>query len=142
MKKFSFPGGWFGIGAALGTIALAAPAIAETSVAYCDTTEFAINIFNRQGQLDPEAPGSNDLFMRIYDRQDSIAFINGVQVSFREGTYANTDGTFYTNLRGENEWKLFIPENAGTVDPESPSAKSCVLFRDDDVFATGQSRRI
>ncbi|MGF1459420.1 MAG: hypothetical protein ACFBSG_10380 [Leptolyngbyaceae cyanobacterium] len=128
----------------LGAIAFSSPVRAEVTVAYCDTPRFAINIFNRNDELDQESPDRDILLVRIYDRQDSISFINGIRVSAENAIYNGVDGVYYTNLRGENEWKLFVPDNpGGGLDPEAPGADAdrCALFRDDELMELGQGSR-
>jgi hypothetical protein len=69
------------VGVVVGTIAIALPAQAETMEAYCDTPSFAIKIYNLDDELDPESPSRGDLYVRIYDRDDNLSFINGVPVT-------------------------------------------------------------
>jgi hypothetical protein len=129
---------------AVGAIALATPVQAETMEAYCDTPSFAIKIFNRDNELDPESPNRGQLYVRIYDRQDNASFINGVPVAEEMAVYNDVEGSNYTNLRGENEWRLFVPANpGGGLDPEAPGAENyrCALFRDGDLMEMGQGQR-
>lgn len=132
-------------GLMVGAIAIAPTAAqAETMEAYCDTPSFAIKIYNRDDELDPESPSRGDLYVRIYDREDNISFINGVPVTEEESSYNNVEGSYYTNLRGENEWQLFVPANpGGGLDPEAPGASDyrCALFRDGDLLEFGQAKR-
>jgi len=133
-----------GLSVALGAIAVATPAQAETMEAYCDTPSFAIKVFNRDNELDPESPDRGQLYVRIYDREDNISFINGVPVSEEAAVYNDVEGSNYTNLRGENEWQLFVPDNpGGGLDPEAPGAENyrCALFRDGDLMEMGQGQR-
>jgi len=128
----------------VGAIAVSLPAQAETIEAYCDTPGFAIKVFDRDNELDQESPDRGQLYMRIYDRDDNISFINGVTATEEGGTYNDVEGSYYTNLRGENEWKLFVPDNpGGGLDPEAPGAENyrCALFRDGDLMETGQGQR-
>jgi hypothetical protein len=128
----------------VGTIAIALPAQAETMEAYCDTPSFAIKIYNLDDELDPESPSRGDLYVRIYDRDDNLSFINGVPVTAEESDYNNIAGSYYTNLMGENEWQLFVPANpGGGLDPEAPGANDyrCALFRDGDLLEFGQAQR-
>lgn len=127
-----------------GAIAPVSPAYAETMEAYCDTPNFAIKIFNRDDELDPESPNRGQLYVRIYDRQDNISFINGVPVVEEAVVYNDVEGSNYTNLLGENEWRLFVPANpGGGLDPEAPGAENyrCALFRDGDLMEMGQGQR-
>jgi len=133
-----------GLGLAVGAIALPTPAQAETMEAYCDTPSYAIKIFNRDNELDPESPSRGDLYVRIYSREDNASFINGVPVVEEETTYNEVSGSNYTNLRGANEWRLFVPDNpGGDLDPEAPGAENyrCALFRDGELMEMGQGQR-
>jgi hypothetical protein len=98
---------------------LASSARADYSIAYCDAENHAVNIY-REG--DPESPTS-ELKMRIYHRADGITFLNTLA-----DRNPNPEGYNYSNIRGENEWTLFIPNN-----PDSP----CTLSRDGEVFDQG-----
>ena len=133
-----------GLGLAVGAIALPTPAQAETMEAYCDTPSYAIKIFNRDNELDPESPSRGDLYVRIYSREDNASFINGVPVEEAEAVYNEVAGSNYTNLRGANEWRLFVPDSpGGGLDPEAPGAANyrCALFRDGDLLERGQGQR-
>jgi hypothetical protein len=141
-----------GISTFVGTMLLSNPLDAEPApsrereVAYCNTAEFAIKIYTQEG-LDPEAPGADDTFIRIYDRSDNLSFINSTPVSHQSTSMNNMTGTVYENLRGENQWQLFVATNPGEgFDPESPNANpsagvhQCVLSRDGETIAYGQGR--
>jgi hypothetical protein len=122
-----------------------APAEREQEIAYCDTEEYAIKIFTQAGNR-PSIAGA-DAMIRIYDRSDNATFINRTPVSQDQGVENGIVGTVYENLRGENQWQLFIARDAGAgFDPESPSADpnagvhQCILSRDGDVMAYGEGR--
>ncbi|MEO1068489.1 MAG: hypothetical protein AAFW95_05130 [Cyanobacteria bacterium J06638_6] len=112
-----------GIGLALGGIALAgmAPerAKADFSIAYCDGEKTAVNVY-RSG--DPESP-SSVLKMRLYSRADGVVFLDG-----EANREPNPEGYNYSNIRGANQWSLFIANS-----PESP----CTLSRDGEVYDQG-----
>ncbi len=106
-------------GALAGLAVIADPAGAEFSTAYCDGAAYAVNVY-RAG--DPEAPGSA-LTIRLYSRADGVIFLN--TEASRE---PNPEGYNYSNLRGENEWTLFIPNN---------ESLPCTLSRDGTVIDRG-----
>jgi hypothetical protein len=118
---------------------------AEVEVAYCNTDDFAIKIYQLEG-FDSESE-RNGTFIRIYDRADNISFINGTLVSRETVVKNGISGTAYENLRGENQWELFMSENPGEgFDPESPNADpdvgihQCILSRDGEVMDYGEGR--
>lgn len=91
------------------------PAQAEFSIAYCDGAAYATRIYRVGG---PEAP----LTMRLYSRADGVTFLN------TEANRApNPEGYIYSNVRGENQWELSIP-NQGN---------SCTLSRNGTVVDSG-----
>lgn len=94
------------------------PAEAEFSIAYCDGAAYATNIY-RTG--DPEAPGS-ELTMRIYYRADRAVFLNTAA-----NRAPNPEGYTYSNIRGENQWEVFIPNHSDT----------CTLSRNGEVVDRG-----
>lgn len=98
------------------------PAEAEFSIAYCDGSAYATNIY-RAG--DPEAPGSA-LTMRIYSRADRMVFLNTAA-----NRAPNPEGYIYSNTRGERQWELFIPNNGNT----------CTLSRNGEVVDRGTVTR-
>lgn len=106
-------------GAIAGLAVIADPAEAEFSTAYCDGADYAVNIY-RTG--DPEAPGSA-LTMRLYSRADGVTFLN--TEASRE---PNPEGYNYSNLRGENQWTLFIPNS---------ESLQCTLSRNGTVVDRG-----
>jgi hypothetical protein len=116
------------LGSALmaGILALAGvamrPAQAEFSIAYCDGAAYATNIY-RSG--DPEAPGSA-LTIRIYSRADRITFLNTAA-----NRAPNPEGYAYSNIHGENQWELFMPNNDNT----------CTLSRNGTVADRGTVTR-
>jgi hypothetical protein len=93
------------------------PASADYRIAYCDGNAYAINIFYPG---DPE--GGSPLTMRLYSRADRVVFLN-TEVK-RE---PNPEGYNYSNIRGENQWELFIPNGSST----------CTLSRNGRVVDTG-----
>lgn len=97
------------------------PASADYSIAYCDGAAYAINIFYPG---DPES--GSPLTMRLYSRTDQIVFLN-TEVK-RE---PNPEGYNYSNIRGENQWELFIPNGSST----------CTLSRDGQAVDTGTVTR-
>jgi hypothetical protein len=86
----------------LGT--LVRPAHADFTTAYCDGNNYATNI-HYPG--DPE--GGEPLTMRIYYRPDEVVFLN--TEARRE---PNPEGYNYSNMRGEDQWELFIPNGSST----------------------------
>jgi hypothetical protein len=92
---------------------------ADFTIAYCDGEKVATNIY-RSG--DPESP-SSVLKMRLYSRADGVVFLN--TDANRE---PNPEGYNYSNIRGENQWTLFIANS-----PDSP----CTLSRDGEVYDQG-----
>jgi hypothetical protein len=122
-----------------------APAEREQEIAYCNTEEFAIKIYTLEGSR-PSISGA-DAMIRIYDRSDDATFINGTPVSQEQGLKNGIVGTVYENLRGENQWQLFMARDAGAgFDPESPNADpaagvhQCILSRDGNIMAIGEGR--
>jgi hypothetical protein len=113
---------WLGC-AALGLIAhtiwAAQPVDANFSIAYCDAQNHAINIY-RDG--DPEQPNAA-LKMRIYYRPDGITFLN--TEASRE---PNPEGYNYSNIQGERQWTLFMPNS---------ETSQCVLSRNGEVVDRG-----
>lgn len=69
----------------------------ETTLALCDTPSQSIRIYQTEGQL----------YMRAYDRQDRIVWINHTPVS----ADVNPEGILYKNLRGEQSATLFASTN-------------------------------
>lgn len=106
-------------GTMMGLAVMADSAQAEFSIAYCDGAAYAVNVY-RTG--DPEAPGSA-LTIRLYSRADGVTFLN--TEASRE---PNPEGYNYSNLRGENQWTLFIPNN---------ESLQCTLSRNGTVIDTG-----
>lgn len=94
------------------------PAEAEFSIAYCDGAANAVNIY-RAG--DPEAPGS-ELTIRLYSRADRMVFLNTAA-----NRAPNPEGYTYSNISGERQWELFIPNNGDT----------CTLSRNGEVVDRG-----
>jgi hypothetical protein len=118
----------------------------EREVAYCNTEDFAIKIYQLEG-LDSANESSRDAFIRIYDRNDQATFINRTPVSRQTVVKNDISGIAYENLRGENQWELFVTANPGEgFDPESPNADpnagvhQCILSRDGEVMAYGEGR--
>jgi hypothetical protein len=110
------------MGALVGTAVAMQPAQAEFSIAYCDGAAYATNIY-RSG--DPEAAGSA-LTMRIYSRADRVTFLN------TEANRApNPEGYTYSNIHGERQWELFMPNNDNT----------CTLSRNGTVVDRGTVTR-
>lgn len=97
---------------------IADPAGADFTIAYCDGAAYATNIY-RTG--DPESPDST-LNIRIYSRADRTTFLN--TAAKRE---PNPEGYNYSNIRGERQWELFIPNNGST----------CTLSRNGTVVDLG-----
>jgi hypothetical protein len=106
-------------GALTGVTLMANPAEAEFSIAYCDGVAYAANVY-RSG--DPEAPGSA-LTIRLYSRADDVTFLN--TEANRE---PNPEGYNYSNLRGENQWTLFVPNS---------ESSQCTLSRNGTVVDRG-----
>ncbi|MFH7242543.1 MAG: hypothetical protein ACHWZW_06790 [Spirulina sp.] len=110
-----------GIAVAAGTLAslslIERPAQADFSIAYCDGDAYAINIYYPG---DPES--GSPLTMRLYYRADRVVFLN-TEVK-RE---PNPEGHTYSNVLGENQWELFIPNGSDT----------CTLSRDGQAVDTG-----
>jgi hypothetical protein len=98
------------------------PADADFSIAYCDGAAYATNIY-RSG--DPEAPGST-LTIRIYSRADRMVFLNTAA-----NRAPNPEGYTYSNIRGERQWELFIPNNGDT----------CTLSRNGEAVDRGTVTR-
>lgn len=92
---------------------------AETTIAYCDTESFAINVY-RTGAAD--TPDS-ELKIRIYYRTDEITFLDTPA-----DRAPNPEGYDYTNQLGENDWKLFVPNS---------EASQCSLTRDGELMESG-----
>jgi hypothetical protein len=122
-----------------------APAEREQEIAYCNTEEFAIKIFTYEGSR-PSISGA-DAMIRIYDRSDDATFINGTDVSQDRGLKNGLVGTVYENLRGEDQWQLFMARDAGAgFDPESPNANpdagvhQCILSRNGSIISYGEGR--
>lgn len=120
----------------------------EREVAYCNTDSFAIKIYTPAiSDQDPEAPSAEEAFVRIYNRSDDTTFINHTPVSQESIVKNGIAGMAYENLRGENQWQLFVASNPGAgFDPESPNADpdagihQCLLSRDGDVLEYGEGR--
>ncbi|MBE9138742.1 hypothetical protein IQ254_16330 [Nodosilinea sp. LEGE 07088] len=119
---------WYSKAVACGALALGgiafsavAPGLvkADFTIAYCNGEKVATNIY-RSG--DPEAP-SSALNMRLYARADRAVFLD--TAANRE---PNPEGYNYSNIRGENQWTLFIANS-----PESP----CTLLRNGEVYDQG-----
>ncbi|TVP64398.1 MAG: hypothetical protein EA342_16515 [Leptolyngbya sp. LCM1.Bin17] len=106
-------------GAIVGLAVIAHPGRAEFSIAYCDGAAFATNIY-RAG--DPESP-SSDLTMRIFSRADGVVFLNTLA-----NRAPNPEGYAYSNIYGENQWELFIPNS---------ESLQCTLSRDGTVIDNG-----
>lgn len=70
----------------------------ESTIALCETPGQTVRIYSMGGQA----------YMRAFDRQDGIVWMNRTPVS------AETlpDGTAYTNLRGEQTVSTFVNNNA------------------------------
>jgi hypothetical protein len=114
-------------------------------VAYCNTEDFAIKIYTLEDSR-PSIPGE-DAMIRIYYRSDNATFINSTPVSQERGLKNGIVGTVYENLRGEDQWELFMARDAGAgFAPESPSADPdagvhrCILSRDGAIMAYGEGR--
>ena len=107
-------------GATLANLALANPANAEVTIAYCDAAYYAINIYRESG---PEAPDS-ELKIRVFWREKAIVFLDVPAI--RE---PNPEGYNYRNQFGENQWTLFVPNS---------EASSCSLSRDGRVIDDGE----
>ena len=104
----------------LANLALANPATAEVTIAYCEAESHAINVF-RDGDLD--APDS-ELKIRIFWREKAIVFLDAPAI--RE---PNPEGYNYSNQFGENHWTLFVPNS---------EVSSCTLSRDGRVIDDGE----
>lgn len=98
---------------------IADPVQAEFSVAYCDGAGYAANVYRAGGS---ETPGGA-LTLRLYSRADGVTFLD--TEASRE---PDPEGYSYSNLRGENQWTLFIPNN---------ESLQCTLSRDGTVIDRG-----
>jgi hypothetical protein len=120
LKSWSRPmllGATITAGALTGLGMMSHSAHADFSIAYCNGANYATNIYIPG---DPE--GGSPLTMRIYFRPDRVTFLNAeVQ---RE---PNPEGYNYSNLYGESQWELFIPNNDST----------CTLSRNGTVVDSG-----
>ena len=107
--------------APLGFSANAAPA--QVSIAYCNGEDYAINVLRTGDPAQPSAP----LTLRIYARADRVTFLTtGAR---RE---PNPEGYNYSNLQGENQWTLFMPNS---------TSSACTLSRDGTVVDRGTVTR-
>ena len=107
-------------GATLANLALANPANAEVTIAYCDAEAYAVNVYQ---EGDPEAPDS-ELKIRVFWREKAIVILDVSAI--RE---PSPEGYTYRNQVGENEWTLFVPNS---------EASSCTLSRDGRVIDDGE----
>ncbi len=107
--------------APLGFSANAAPA--QVSIAYCNGADYAINILRSSDPAQPSAP----LTMRIYARADRVTFLT--TEARRE---PNPEGYNYSNLRGEDQWTLFVPNS---------TSSACTLSQNGTVIDRGTVTR-
>ncbi len=107
--------------APLGFSANAAPA--QVSIAYCNGEDYAINILRSSDPAQPSAP----LTIRIYSRANRMTFLN--TEARRE---PNPEGYNYSNLRGEDQWTLFVPNS---------TSLACTLSQNGTVIDRGTVTR-
>jgi hypothetical protein len=92
---------------------------ADFTIAYCDGEKIAANVYRAGAPGDTSAP----LKIRLYNRADGVTFLN--TEANRE---PNPEGYNYSNIRGENQWTLFIANDISAA---------CVLSRDGAVVDRG-----
>lgn len=102
------------------------PAQAQTTVAYCNTPLYAVNIYQNPTAASPAA----SLNIRVFWREKSLIFADlpaqRTQCFLDSFTYSG--GPDVTNDPNAQRWTLFVPTQAD---------ESCLLFRDSTVVESG-----
>ncbi|MEB3161852.1 MAG: hypothetical protein VKK80_01370 [Prochlorothrix sp.] len=102
------------------------PAQAQTTVAYCNTPLYAVNIYQNPTASSPEA----SLNIRVFWREKSLVFADlpaqRTQCFLDGFTYSG--GPDIANDPNAQRWTLFVPTQAD---------EPCLLFRDSAVVESG-----
>jgi uncharacterized lipoprotein YbaY len=93
----------------------------DATLALCETDRTSIRVYRQSGQI----------LMRVYDRQDRIVWVN--QTPTRSQT--TSEGTLYTNLRGEQTINLFVgsDQDCSVQIGDRPAENGTLLERESSV---------
>jgi len=112
-------------------IALATQSVrAEEITAYCDSTFYAINVY-QENSPDASEPS---LRIRVFWREKSLIFADLPAQSsrFPEGFVYSSESRLLGDRYSDSLWTLFVPDEEG---------QACLLFRNGAAFASGTVTR-